>query len=228
MDGSVWSTFEHGDVSAHFWVSQLGEIEQYVDSETVAWHAGNGEANSTYCGVETEGCSEPPYADVMSDAMVAGLGRLYAEGMRRHGWPAVLANAVGEPGFGYHRMASATACPCDVRLNRRPEILDAATGGATVGPPAKRRGRQMFTSTDTGQGYWTATEDGAVYAFGDAEYRGSPYDDRDSAGSADRIQPGQSVLSIEGHGTDGYWLFITDGSVFAYGSAPFKGRPDRA
>jgi hypothetical protein len=108
------------------------------------------------------------------------------------------------------------------------QVLDMARGGAGAGPaPARRRSRKMFASTDTGEGYWTSTEDGAIYAFGDAIYRGSPFDDKDTAGSADRIQPGQSVVSIEGHGTDGYWLLITDGSVFAYGSAPYKGRPDR-
>ena len=225
QNGSVWPTFEHGDVSAHFWVSQTGLIEQYVDSDVVAWHAM--QLNSRYCGVETEGCASAAngYADPMSDAMVSGLGRLFAEGMRRHGWPALLANADGQSGFGYHRMAVATACPCDVRLNRRPDILAAAMGAAPGPPtPAKRKGRSMIAKTDTGDGYWTTTEDGAIYAFGDAEYKGAA-NDRDGG---DTIQAGQTVVGIEGHGTDGYWLLISDGSVFAYGSAPYKGRPDRA
>ena len=212
------------EVSATFWVSKTGVIEQYTDSNTVAWHAR--QLNGTYCGVETEGCTQgPDYAEAMTSAMVATLGTLYAEGMRRHGWPAQLCEAAGQRGLGYHRMPGGvnTACPCDVRLARRPDILAAATGTAPGPAPAKRKGRNMIAKTDTGDGYWTTTDDGAIYAFGDAENKGSPYD---NVGD-DRIQPGQSVVGIEGHGNDGYWLLISDGSVFAYGSAPYKGRPDR-
>jgi peptidoglycan hydrolase-like protein with peptidoglycan-binding domain len=126
-DGSLWAFFDSpaAEVSAHFWVARDGTVEQYVDSETVAWH---GMAlNARYCGVETEGCTEAPnYAEPMTGAMVAGLARLYAEGAARHGWPNALADADGQPGLGYHRMAVATACPCDVRLSRRPDILGQA------------------------------------------------------------------------------------------------------
>jgi hypothetical protein len=81
----------------------------------------------------------------MSDAMVAGLAAIYAEGMRVHGWPAQLANRDGERGFGFHRMAVATACPCDVRLNLRQEILRRATGqgpAPTPKPPSAPSGGQ--------------------------------------------------------------------------------------
>ena len=65
-------------VSAHFWVGQDGTIEQYVDTDVVAWHGMS--LNSRYVGVETEGCSAPPHAEPMSGAMVDALARLYAEG----------------------------------------------------------------------------------------------------------------------------------------------------
>jgi hypothetical protein len=128
-NGSLYNWFNSpaSGVSATFWVSQDGTIEQYVDSEIVAWHAM--QMNDTYCGVETDGCSDPPYADPMSDAMVEALARLYAEGHQRHGWPYVLAERDGQPGFGYHRMGVATACPCDIRLNMRAEILTLAQHG---------------------------------------------------------------------------------------------------
>jgi hypothetical protein len=134
MNGSGWSFFNSpsAGVSAHFWVLQSGVIEQYVDSSVVAWHGRS--LNSRYCGVETEGCTRAPHADAMSDAMVAALGRLYAEGMRRHGWANALANADGQRGFGFHRMAVATACPCDIRLNRRQDILRLAAGGGGAAP----------------------------------------------------------------------------------------------
>jgi hypothetical protein len=140
-DGSLFQHFNTpgpGAVSAHFWVSRSGIIEQYVDSEVQAWHAK--QLNDNYCGVETEGCTQgPDYAEPMSDAMVAGLARIYAEGTRRHGWPNALANADGQDGFGYHRMAVATACPCDVRLSRRAEILAYAFSGIRPEPPPPPR-----------------------------------------------------------------------------------------
>jgi hypothetical protein len=127
-DGSLYTFFNSpsAQVSAHFWVAQNGTVEQYVDTAVVAWHGMN--LNSRYVGVETEGCSNPPHNDDMSEFMIAGLAAIYAEGMARHGWPAELAGADGEPGFGYHRMAVSTACPCDVRLNRRAEIIALACG----------------------------------------------------------------------------------------------------
>jgi hypothetical protein len=163
MNGSCWALFNNPatQASAHFWVSQAGVIEQYVDSDVIAWH---GKAlNGRYCGVETEGCGAPPYADPMSDAMVAALGRLYAEGARRHGWQNRLANRNGDPGFGYHRMEVQTACPCDIRLERRPDILAAAFGGSTAPAPPKPVEEEpemiMIQRTATGG---TAMYDGAV------------------------------------------------------------------
>jgi hypothetical protein len=137
--GSLWSFFNNpsAQVSAEFWVSRAGVIEQYLDTEIVAWHGK--QLNDTYCGVETEGClASSNYAEPMPEAMVDALGRLYAEGVRRHGWVNALANTDGQLGFGYHRMAVNTACPCDVRLNRRSEILARAVGTPpTPGPVPK-------------------------------------------------------------------------------------------
>jgi hypothetical protein len=138
-NGSLYNFFNNpsSEVSAHFWVSKTGVIEQYVDSSVVAWHAM--QLNDTYCGVETEGCTDPPdYAEPMTSAMVDALARLYAEGHERHGWPNELANYDGQNGFGYHRMAVPTACPCDVRLSMRNEILTKAFNlppGATPDVP---------------------------------------------------------------------------------------------
>lgn len=134
--GSLYSFFNNpaAKVSAHFWVSRGGAIEQYVDTSVVAWHGRD--LNGRYVGVETEGCGSAPHAEAMPEAMVAALARLYAEGARRHGWKNALANSNGQAGFGYHRMAVNTACPCDVRLNRRSEILKRAFGGqASPQPP---------------------------------------------------------------------------------------------
>ena len=118
-NGSLYGWFNNpaSQVSAHFWVSKTGLIEQYVDSEEVAWHAM--QMNDNYCGVETEGCVQGP-----------------DEGNIWHGWPNQLANSDGETGFGFHRMGVQTGCPCDIRLNKRSDILAKAFGSAPVTPPS--------------------------------------------------------------------------------------------
>lgn len=127
-NGSLFNFFNNpsAQVSAHFWVSKTGIIEQYVDTTRVAWHGRS--LNSRYVGVETEGCPTSPYAEPLTDAAINALVKIYAEGADRHGWPNALASSDGQRGFGFHRMAVATGCPCDVRLNRRREILDKAFG----------------------------------------------------------------------------------------------------
>jgi hypothetical protein len=140
MNGSLFNFFNNpsSEVSAHFWVAQSGLIEQYVDTNVVAWHAK--QLNTKYVGVETEGCVKQPHAEPMSPAMVNALAVLYAEGNRRHGWPFVTIDTDGERGFGFHRMAVNTACPCDVRLNRRQDILNIAQGPIT--PPVTPTGEE--------------------------------------------------------------------------------------
>lgn len=134
-DGSLYQFFNNpaSQVSAHFWVSKSGVIEQYADTTRVTWHGRD--LNSNWVGVGTEGCGKAPHAEAMTEAMIAALARIYAEGARRHGWPNQLASSNGGRGFGYHRMAVNTGCPCDVRLNMRGEILRRAFGGAASTPP---------------------------------------------------------------------------------------------
>lgn len=125
-DGSLFSFFNNpaNQVSAHFWVAKDGTIEQYVDTDVIAWHGI--QLNANYCGVETEGCVAPPHAEPLTPAQLSSLSTLYAEGMAVHNWPKILANEAFNPGFGYHRMPGGvnTACPCDVRVNARQSILD--------------------------------------------------------------------------------------------------------
>ena len=95
---------------------------------------------------------------------------------------------------------------------------DRVLGGAPAPAPKKNRSHNMIASTSTGKGYWTVSHDGAVGAFGDAQYKGGGF-------SPDLIN-GECV-GIAGKGNDGYWLFASDGGVFTFGSADFYGRPDR-
>lgn len=214
---SLWSFFNSpsAQVSAHFWVSLTGVIEQYVDTNVVAWHAK--QLNGRYCGVETEGCTQSPYDQPMTAAMISALARLYAEGNKRHGWKYQLINQDGQQGFGYHRMAVNTGCPCDVRVNTRQQILDQAQGGAPPSP-STARSSELIASTSSGKGYWTTTSDGAVYAFGDAQHAGQPFPNTKLAAP---------IIGIAGCSNSGYWLLAKDGGVFAYGSAQYLGKPDR-
>jgi hypothetical protein len=98
------------------------------------------------------------------------------------------------------------------------QVITQAVHGSPAPAPTRPKGRNMIASTDTGGGYWTVTHDGAVGAFGDAQYRGG--------GFAPDVMAAD-VCGIAGKGRDGYWILTEDGGVFAFGSAQFAGRPDR-
>lgn len=216
-NGSLWNFFNSpsAQVSAHFWVAKDGRIEQYADSDRVTWHGKS--LNSRYCGVETEGCTQgPAYAEPMTDAMIDALARIYAEGMRRHGWANAKANADGQKGLGYHRMAVQTACPCDVRLNQRDEILRRAGGGGAVAPPSSKGNGAMALVSKGPGGYWVFGGDGGVFCFGDAGFYGSL--------PGLNVKPAKPIVG--GAATpsgNGYWMTSADGGVFCFGDAPFHG-----
>jgi hypothetical protein len=215
--GSLFSTFNNGQVSTQFWVSLSGAIEQYLDSTMSAWATGSNTGNMQFCSVETEGCVAAPHAQPMSDAMVSALATLYREGHERHGWPYQIANSTAANGFGYHRLWSATACPCDVRVNRRADILTLAQG-----TPAQEE-EMLVAFTSTGGGYWLVNSSGAVFAYGDAQYRKGINNSGPGGGSA--LVAGDHPTSISGKGTDGYLIATAQGNLYAFGSAPFLGKP---
>jgi hypothetical protein len=106
------------------------------------------------------------------------------------------------------------------------EVL--AMAGGTAPPQQRRKGKNMIASTQTGQGYWTVTSDGAVGAFGDAQYKGGAFDLHEDVAGRQPMAPGTEIVGIAGKGNDGYWLYASDGGIFAFGSALYYGRPDRA
>jgi hypothetical protein len=86
--------------------------------------------------------------------------------------------------------------------------LPAPAGAATVARPA------TVTGADGGQGYYLATADGGVFAFGTAPFMGS---------MAGRL-PGASFVGItEPDDAPGYYLADENGGVYAFGGAPFDG-----
>ena len=128
--GNPASVYASRDVSAHFWIPQSGTPVQHVDTSVRSWHGG-GTLNDTSIGVETEGCGNPPHADPLNEHQLYWFGALMAWANQVHGIPLVLSESATTPGFNYHRCQGGfnTACPCDVRLNARAEILRRAAGG---------------------------------------------------------------------------------------------------
>ena len=128
--GSCYGEFNTAgsQASSHFWVAQDGTLEQYVDTDFIAWAemAGNGE----YVSCETEGTPDTE----MTGAQVAALGRLLAwlhaeysiplqtcdhggQGMTTH---AHYPSGTADPDWGNH------ACPGPLRSAQLPAILAAA------------------------------------------------------------------------------------------------------
>jgi N-acetyl-anhydromuramyl-L-alanine amidase AmpD len=96
--------------------------------------------------------------------------------------------------------------------------------GQSPTPTPSTKGKTMITTTPTGKGYFTATYDGAVYAFGDAVYKGGP--NKGTSGKSD-LPAGRTIVGITACAKDGYWLLSSGGDLYSYGSAQFYGKPDR-
>lgn len=223
--GNYFASSSSG-VSSHTGIDDTpGVIGEYVDRDWKAWTQGN--ANPYSCAAELCGFAAWPTDEWHKHpVMLENAAAWVAEECAHYGIPIrklSAAEAQGSAAMGVcqHNDLGASGgghwdCGPGFPID---EVLAMAAGGA---PPAATRtkGRKMIAATESGDGYWTTTSDGAVYAFGDAQFRGG-------ANEPDYTQPGVEVIGIEGHGNDGYWLLGSDGSIFAFGTAPFHGRPDR-
>jgi hypothetical protein len=106
-----------------------------------------------------------------------------------------MVNAAGEVrGFGDSEIASISSI--------------SPTGAIRLTAPASG-----IAATPTHGGYWIATEDGGVVAFGDAPLLGS------ARGSSARPFIGIAATPTG----QGYWLATDDGAVFAFGDATMHG-----
>ena len=63
-------------------------------------------------------------------------------------------------------------------------------------------------------GYWLVASDGGIFAFGDADFKGS-------TGALKLNQPIVGMAAAPGN--KGYWLVASDGGIFAFGEAGFAG-----
>ena len=218
-------------VSSHTGIDDTpGVIGEYVPPGFKAWTQGNANPYA----IATELCGFAAWTSgewAVHETMLANCAAWIAEECARFGLPIRRLTASeaqgGAAGVCDHAALGASGGGhWDVGHSFPWEkVLAMATGGT---PPTteKRKGLNMIAET-TGDGYWTTTGDGAVYAFGDAQFRGSSFDVDPETPGAQKVDVSGEIVGIAGHGKDGYWLLASDGGIFAFGSAQFHGRPDR-
>jgi hypothetical protein len=83
-----------------------------------------------------------------------------------------------------------------------------STGNAKLNQPVVG-----MASTPSGDGYWLVSEEGRVFAFGDAEH----------LGSLSSTPPSPIIGIASTPNGDGYWLTSDNGSIYTFGAAPFLG-----
>ncbi|WP_307786282.1 peptidoglycan recognition protein family protein [Streptomyces clavuligerus] len=123
-EGSLFERFSHPMTrsSAHFWVSQAGEIEQYVSVHDRAWTQSAG--NPDWVSVETSGFATEP----LTAPQVEAVARVYVWGAREHGWPLEVTDSPEGRGLGTHAMGKGAwgghACPGTLRARQRDTVMD--------------------------------------------------------------------------------------------------------
>ena len=221
-------------VSSHVGIDDTpNTVGEYVRPEHKAWTAGN--ANPI--AVQAELCAFAGWSPAEWDAhasMLVNTADWIAEECARYGIPIRKLTAAqaqgGEAGVCQHvdlgswgggHWDCGPGFPMDA-------VLAVAAGSPGHAAPPDRKGQQMIASTSTGDGYWIAKPDGAVYCFGDAQYHGGGNDpDGAGPGTGSVVPPGHVIVGIAGRLNDGYWLTTDEGSVYCFGSAQYYGRADR-
>ncbi|MFE0423356.1 N-acetylmuramoyl-L-alanine amidase [Streptomyces sp. NPDC058953] len=123
-EGSLFERFSNPSVrsSAHFWVSQAGEIEQYVSVHDRSWTQRAG--NADWSSIETSGFAGQP----LTAAQVDAVARVYTWGARVHGWPPEVTDSPNGRGLGTHSMGGGAwgghACPGTIRARQREAVMD--------------------------------------------------------------------------------------------------------
>lgn len=144
-------------LECHFWVSDTGRVEQYMDT-TVRADA-NGEANSFAISIETESTREA--TERWTPAAAAAITKLIAWLCREHVIPAEIMAHKTAPGLGWHVMfgapgpwtkARGKTCPGPARIPQFVgEIVprvQAATGGKPSTPTAPARPSGALTVSE--------------------------------------------------------------------------------
>lgn len=127
--GSLQGYFNNpaSQVSAHFWCSRTGALEQYVDTDIEAWAEAAG--NSHYLSVETEGFDN----ESLTAQQIATLAGLLNWASGYYGFPVRGPVAHGQSGFTPHCNPDGSPdpawgnhpCPGPIRLGQMGAILAA-------------------------------------------------------------------------------------------------------
>lgn len=160
-NGDCYGEFDNpgNQASSTLWFPKVGTHVQYVDGDLIAWTQAAG--NDSYNGWEFEGYPNEP----LNQNQILNAARCYVAGHAQYGWPLVLAEAPGQPGFGWHGMGGAAwgghyDCPGDVRKPQRLAILYIAS--LVINPPAPAPAPTtedlMFVATDQASGKLIGTD----------------------------------------------------------------------
>ena len=222
-------------VSSHVGIDDTpNTVGEYVRPEHKAWTAGNANPIAvqaelcTFAGWSpaewdrTRPCSEHGAIGSPKSARAIGIPMSQADARRRRrGARRGVCQHVDLGSWGGGHWDCGPGFPMDA-------VLAVAAGSPGHTAPPDRKGQQMIASTSTGDGYWIAKPDGAVYCFGDAQYHGGGNDpDGAGPGTGSVVPPGHVIVGIAGRLNDGYWLTTDEGSVYCFGSAQYYGRADR-
>lgn len=211
-------------VSSHTGIDDTpGTIGEYVRRENKAWTQGNANPYS----VATELCAFAGWSPAEWDAhpvMLENCGKWIAEECAHFKIPLRRLSAAeaqsGNAGVcGHNELGAAGGGHWDPGPSFPWDRVLAIAGGGSAAPPPQDEEGNMIVSTPGGKGYWTTTRDGAVYAFGDAQFKGGA--------NTGHLPKGRRIVGIAASNNDGYWLLSDAGDLYAYGSAQFYGKPDR-
>jgi hypothetical protein len=131
-------------------------------------------------------------------------------------------NAMISPAFKRHQRATFTSIGvlvlgvmAVVIAMVLPQTLDGSHAQASAEPHSVHLTSSRLLAQDpSGTGYWIASADGGVFAFGNAQFYGSMAGQHLNA----------PICGIEATPDgQGYWLIGADGGVFAFGDAAFFG-----
>jgi hypothetical protein len=115
----------------------------------------------------------------------------------------------GYPGWAELMVDSSGSPAADFSWSQVTPYLEGTAGGEGATAPTVG-----IASTPDGGGYWIATANGGVFAFGDANFYNS----------LSGITLAKPIVGIaatpDGHG---YWLVASDGGIFAFGDAGYYG-----
>jgi hypothetical protein len=221
--GSYFASPSAG-VSSHTGIDDTpGVIGEYVRRSDKAWTQGNANPYS----VAAELCAFAAWSPAewqLHQTMLANTAQWVAEECAAFGIPLRKLSAAqaqgGQAGVCQHVDLGAAGgghwdCGPGFPMD---QVIEMAAGGAPAPGPTEQEGN-MIASTPDGRGYFTATRDGRVYAFGDAVFKGPTGDTH--------LPAGRTIVGIAAAAKDGYWLLSDGGDLYTYGTAQFYGKPDR-